>query len=1532
MKMTWKLICNVSLVFVLVFSLFTPVFQAETVAATNAITVSEAIANNTGNATVEGYIIAHTKGTNSYSPTPPFDDDNNLALADSPNETDVEKMMPVQIPTKFRSEFGLKSNPTNIGKKVRVTGNLKEYFSVPGLKEPTAMEFVEDSPPTQAAPVQASVTAGGVKAGTEITLSTDTPDATIYYTIDDSEPTTSSLKYSGPITIDKDLTIKAIAVADGLDQSNVSTFQYYIVEVQNIKEVRASQIGSDVSTIGVVTAIFKNTVHIQDETGAIALHPASSLPVELGDQVEVTGKLGEYNGLLQIQNTVLSKKVGNVEVPNPTVLTGDQLNEEQESILATVNKVQLMAVESGNGWANFKATDGNKEFIVRDERNVLNLSAEKTYDSITGIVQEFNGTYQIVPRNLADIVEDNSTVQPVIATPDGGVVASGTKVSLSSTTTDANIFYTTDGTNPSSSQTKQPYSEPITINKDMTIKTYAEKEGLNPSVVKEYGYTVFDPEQGIQIHHIQGEAHQSTKKGEQVSGIEGIVTYKYNIGSKQYFHMQAPDNKADNDPKTSEAIVVDTGNSAAKVAIGDLVTVEGKVDEYQIDGYNTSKTQTDLPVTKINATAQTIKVLSSNQPLPAPIEVDDRIPTGRIDSDGLTVFNPDGDAIDFWESLEGMRVVVKGPTRAVAPQEHGDLIVVNDNVTSDTKNGGVRISETDQNPERIQFKLYPNNEARDFNVKTGDTFAGEITGVVNYGFQNYKIYTDLAEMKDKHTVGSVQPEQTTIEFKEDQLTIASYNLENFSNNSAANETPNEKVGKLARAIANDMKNPDIIGLTEVQDNNGKKDDGTTDASESYQRLIEAIKKISGVEYKYANVDPINNEDGGAPGANIRVGFLYNPKRVSLTGGEKPGKADEAVAYKDGKLTLNPGRIEPTNKAFDSSRKPLAAQFTFKGEEVVVVANHFNSKNGDTPLFGSQQPPVYGSETQRHQIAAIVNDFVKTVKQDNPEANVVVLGDLNDFEYSKTLEVLKGQELTNMIDKADEKERYTYSFQGNSQVLDHILVSNNMANSTAVDIVHVNADFTDMAGRASDHDPVLIQTSLAGEGTPPVMEPSNIYTLKNFTTKKLIIETPYTLVDVNSTASIKEAIVLKATSILKGEGLDKIKVIVSPTNAGTIIDFSGAKVKEVVIDNSDVKEIRGAENVQQWILSEGVDPSTIKFFNSKGEAIASPFDSKVNKGPIVSKALGNVKGEVGQSISIDLNEYFSDPDGDELTFTTSIGTIKDSMLTLPTDQEGNYIVTVKASDHSLHISASFSLIVSANQPLESYYQAAAGKNGQELKSSLHNIIKGHTQLSYDQVWDALKETDQDPNNANNVILLYSGKSTSKNNNGGGSGQWNREHVWAKSHGNFGTSKGPGTDIHHLRPEDVNVNSKRGHLDFDNGGSQYSGCDCSYDQDSWEPPDRVKGDVARMLFYMDVRYEGDGEIDLELSDSVNTYPKPLHGKKSTLLAWHKLDPVDDFERNRNDIIYEKWQHNRNPFIDHPEWAESIWGNSNMLDVAS
>lgn len=253
---------------------------------------------------------------------------------------------------------------------------------------------------------------------------------------------------------------------------------------------------------------------------------------------------------------------------------------------------------------------------------------------------------------------------------------------------------------------------------------------------------------------------------------------------------------------------------------------------------------------------------------------------------------------------------------------------------------------------------------------------------------------------------------------------------------------------------------------------------------------------------------------------------------------------------------------------------------------------------------------------------------------------------------------------------------------------------------------------------------------------------------------------------------------------------------------------------------------------------------------------------------------------------------------------------------------------------------FYFLVSHAQIPEGYYADAEGKSGETLKTSLYNIIKGHVEFPYTasstDTWDILKETDQDPDNPANVIGIYSAFSMdgeAEYNNGQG---WNREHVWAKSRGDFGTSRGAGTDVHHLRAADISTNSARSNRTFaecndpyfDQSGT-YSGQTESFTSSEefvWKPRAEVKGDVARMIFYMAVRYEGEnGEPDLEIVDYIldQSSKEPLHGRLKELLNWHEEDPVDEYERRRNDIIY-GYQDNRNPFIDHPEYVASIWGD--------
>ena len=239
--------------------------------------------------------------------------------------------------------------------------------------------------------------------------------------------------------------------------------------------------------------------------------------------------------------------------------------------------------------------------------------------------------------------------------------------------------------------------------------------------------------------------------------------------------------------------------------------------------------------------------------------------------------------------------------------------------------------------------------------------------------------------------------------------------------------------------------------------------------------ILAIQAAGGPTYQFRQIDPVNGQDGGAPGGNIRQGFLFRTDR-GLSFVDRPGGGSTtAVTVVPGatgpRLSVSPGRIDPTNPAFTASRKPLVGEFRYGGRTLFIVANHFNSKGGDEPLFGRFQPPALVTEAQRIQQATVVANFVDSVETLDPTAGVMVLGDLNDFEFSAPMAVLKAAGLTPLIETLPANERYTYVFQGNSQSLDHIMMNAPlMSRPFEYDSVHVNAEFAD---QASDHDPQLV---------------------------------------------------------------------------------------------------------------------------------------------------------------------------------------------------------------------------------------------------------------------------------------------------------------------------------------------------------------------------------------------------------------------------------------------------------------------------
>ncbi len=576
------------------------------------------------------------------------------------------------------------------------------------------------------------------------------------------------------------------------------------------------------------------------------------------------------------------------------------------------------------------------------------------------------------------------------------------------------------------------------------------------------------------IFEIQGSDLTSPLEGENVTTV-GIVTAVDTNG----FYFQDAD--GDGDEATSDGLFVFTGG-APTVSVGDEAQVTGVVSEFG-GGDELTLTQIGNPFE--------VTVLSSENEVPAPVILGNGGRALPIDSvaSGIT----------FYESLEGLLVTVEDAAAVSATDGVEIYALANQGENSDSLSdrGTVNIGPEDFNPERVLLQadsgVLPDFDIPDVNV--GDTL-GDVTGVLNYDNGEYEI-----ELTQAFTATSAGLELETTELvgTDTQLTVATFNVLNLDPGDSA-----DRFAALGAQIADNLGAPDIIGLQEIQDNNGASDalidpneDGISDADETLQALVDAIAAAGGPTYEFIDhTFFVEDGVGGQPGGNIRPAYLFNPERVTL---------DEASVG----AVSESGEFVQEQVPFFASRVPLVATFDFNGDEVTVVSNHFSSKGGSVPLFGSVQPTdlgqedpnINGSLNERRQQAQAVNTFVDGVLAEEPSANVVVLGDFNEFEFISPLQILEGtvestddgfgiaeiggpQVLDNLIDNLPENESYTFIFQGNSQTLDHILVSNSLANSSEVDIVHTNIEFVE---ETSDHDPIVARISLVDDGVTSISE-------------------------------------------------------------------------------------------------------------------------------------------------------------------------------------------------------------------------------------------------------------------------------------------------------------------------------------------------------------------------------------------------------------------------------------------------------------
>ena len=561
----------------------------------------------------------------------------------------------------------------------------------------------------------------------------------------------------------------------------------------------------------------------------------------------------------------------------------------------------------------------------------------------------------------------------------------------------------------------------------------------------------------LRICKIQGAGHISPHEGEQVA-TRGIVTAVARNG----FYFQ--DATGDGDERTSDGMFVFTKN-APKVSIGDEVQVTGTVIEYIPGGAATN----NLSITEFSQPDR-IKIVSTGNPIPAPLAIgaaDRRPPTRVIDNDNFAIFDPAEDGIDFYESLEGMLVEVQDAVAISPTNRFGEIVVLADAGARQQLNSRVGLNLTPEtlHPQRIQLddSLLPGAMPA---AQVGDTL-GDVRGPVSYRFGNFEVLVLTEPVVES---AGLMPEMTTLIGTAQHLTVGSFNVFNLDPNDddKSADLADGQFAAIADQIVHRLGAPDVLALQEVQDNSGAANDGTTSADQTAQTLIAAVAAAGGPSYEYADVAPPDGADGGQPGGNIRVAYLYQPGRVALIGSVE--------------------RIEDTDgdDAFRNSRKPLKAAFDFKGTKLTVINCHFSSKSGSPPLFGRIQPTTNGGLPKRLAQAAFIHDLVAELLAADPNANIVVLGDFNECPFpldpvqpppGDVLQTLAGTPplLFNLGDAVNGDLAYSYNFQGISQQLDHLLVSSALITlQPEFDHVHVNTEFPN---QASDHDPILARLLL-----------------------------------------------------------------------------------------------------------------------------------------------------------------------------------------------------------------------------------------------------------------------------------------------------------------------------------------------------------------------------------------------------------------------------------------------------------------------
>lgn len=543
------------------------------------------------------------------------------------------------------------------------------------------------------------------------------------------------------------------------------------------------------------------------------------------------------------------------------------------------------------------------------------------------------------------------------------------------------------------------------------------------------------------IYDIQGAGHTSPLVGRTVH-TSGVVTAIDTTGTKGFW-IQDPN--GDGNAATSDAIFV--VSTSTTVRVGDLLDLQGVVEE------NAGTFANNLTITQLNSVQILNTISRGNVIAPTIIGAGGLTPPGEVvDSDHFAVFNPSHDAIDFYESVEGMLLTIKN-VQVVSNSVAGATFVVADNGASASganDRGGLTNSLGDVNPERFQIYADTGVTTGVTGVYTTGDKLGDVTGVMSYFNANYELLPTVLPAAAVHNAAS--RETTALKGDATHLSIGAYNLTSLG----VSDTQ-AKYDALAKDIVANLAAPDLLGLEGVQDSNGNVA-GELGADLTIGRLIDAIVAAGGPRYQFAQVNPSDeNTSGGTLNTNVRSVVLYNPGRVQYV--------EESARLLDDTTPLN-------GDGFVNAVHPLAADFVFRGETVTYIGVDNFSRAGGDELFGKNQPAtVIGDAVRADQITS-VQDFVTELQLAHPGNHIVVGGNFNAYQFDPAMTALaSGAGLANLANTLSPTDRYTSANEGSNAQLDHLLVSGELAGAALFDNVHFN---TNQAANTTqtDRDPVL----------------------------------------------------------------------------------------------------------------------------------------------------------------------------------------------------------------------------------------------------------------------------------------------------------------------------------------------------------------------------------------------------------------------------------------------------------------------------